>query len=50
METDSVEVTIRVPAWFADPDAAERARLLLVLDRVRHGNGLEGRRRSRGRP
>ena len=33
METDSVELTIRVPASLADPEAAERAR---VLDAVRH--------------
>ena len=36
METNSVELTIRVPASLADPEAAERARLLLVLDAVRH--------------
>jgi hypothetical protein len=35
-ETKSVELTIRVPAALADPAAAERARLLLVLDGVRH--------------
>jgi hypothetical protein len=36
METKSVELTIRVPASLADPEAAERARVLLVLDAVRH--------------
>jgi hypothetical protein len=36
METDFVELTIRVPASLADPETAERARLLLVLDAVRH--------------
>lgn len=36
METNFVELTIRVPASLADPDAAERARVLLVLDAVRH--------------
>ena len=36
METNSVELTIRVPASLADPKAAERARVLLVLDAVRH--------------
>ena len=36
METNSVELTIRVPASLADPEAAERARVLLVLDAVRH--------------
>jgi hypothetical protein len=35
METDSVELTITVPASLADPEAAERARMLLVLDAVR---------------
>lgn len=35
MQTDSVELTISVPASLADADAAERARLLLVLDAVR---------------
>ena len=35
METNSVELTIRVPASLADPEAAERARVLLVLDAVR---------------
>lgn len=35
MDTDSVELTITVPASLADADAAERARLLLVLDAVR---------------
>ena len=36
METKSVELTIRVPASLADPEAAERAGVLLVLDAVRH--------------
>jgi hypothetical protein len=36
METNSVELTIRVPASLADPEAAERARVLLILDAVRH--------------
>lgn len=36
METKSVELTIRVPASLADPEAAERARVLLVLDAVQH--------------
>jgi hypothetical protein len=36
METNSVELTIRIPASLADPEAAERARVLLVLDAVRH--------------
>lgn len=35
MATDSVELTITVPASLADPEAAERARVLLVLDAVR---------------
>jgi hypothetical protein len=32
---ESVELTITVPASLADADAAERARLLLILDAVR---------------
>ncbi len=36
METNSVELTIRVPASLANAETAERARLLLVLDAVRH--------------
>jgi hypothetical protein len=36
METNSVELTIRIPASLADPEAAERARVLFVLDAVRH--------------
>ena len=36
METNSVEMTIRVPASLADSETPERARLLLVLDAVRH--------------
>jgi hypothetical protein len=35
MGTNSVELTITVPASLADPEAAERARVLLVLDAVR---------------
>ena len=35
MQTDSVELTIRVPASLADAGTAERARILLVLDAVR---------------
>lgn len=35
MHTDFVELTITVPASLADSDAAERARVLLVLDAVR---------------
>jgi len=35
VQGDSVELTIRVPASLADAGAAERARLLLVLDAVR---------------
>jgi hypothetical protein len=35
MGSDSVELTITVPASLADPEAAERARVLLVLDAVR---------------
>ena len=35
MDSDSVELTISVPATLADPDVAERARVLLVLDGVR---------------
>jgi hypothetical protein len=35
MRIDSVELTISVPASLADADAAERARVLLVLDAVR---------------
>ena len=35
MQSDSVELTIRVPAALADAEAAERARVLLVLDAVR---------------
>ena len=35
MQTDSVELTITVPASLADADAGERARALLVLDAVR---------------
>ena len=37
MRTDSVEITISVPACLADADAAERARVLLVLDAVQSG-------------
>ena len=35
MRTDSVEITVEVPASLADVHAAERARVLLVLDAVR---------------
>lgn len=35
MPTDSVELTVTVPASLADAGAAERARVLLVLDAVR---------------
>ena len=35
MRTESVELTISVPASLADADVAERARVLLVLDAVR---------------
>ncbi len=35
MQPESVELTITVPASLADADAAERARVLLVLDAVR---------------
>lgn len=35
METDSVELTISVPASLVDAGVAERARVLLVLDAVR---------------
>ncbi len=35
MQTDYVELTIKVPASLADADAGERARVLLVLDAVR---------------
>jgi predicted HTH domain antitoxin len=35
VQSDSVELTIRVPAAVADADAPERARLLLILDAVR---------------
>jgi hypothetical protein len=35
MQTDSVELTITVPASLANADTAERARVLLVLDAVR---------------
>ena len=35
MRTESVELTITVPASLADADVAERARVLLVLDAVR---------------
>lgn len=35
MLPDAVEITIRVPAALADAGAADRARLLLVLDAVR---------------
>jgi len=35
VQPDSVELTITVPASLAGADAAERARLLLVLDAVR---------------
>lgn len=35
MQSDSVELTITVPASLADPDAAERVRVLFVLDAVR---------------
>lgn len=33
--TDSVELTVTIPASLADAGAAERARVLLVLDGVR---------------
>lgn len=35
VQTDSVELTIQVPASLADAGAGERARVLLVLDAVR---------------
>jgi hypothetical protein len=35
VQSDSVELTITVPASLADPGAADRARVLLVLDAVR---------------
>jgi hypothetical protein len=35
MQTDSVQLTISVPAALADSGAGERARVLLVLDAVR---------------
>lgn len=35
VHSDSVELTISVPASLADADAAVRARVLLVLDAVR---------------
>jgi hypothetical protein len=35
MQPDSVDLTISIPAALADADAAERARVLLVLDAVR---------------
>jgi hypothetical protein len=35
VQNDSIEITVTVPAALADADAAERARLLLVLDAVR---------------
>jgi hypothetical protein len=35
VETDMVEITIVVPAALADDNAAQRARVLLVLDAVR---------------
>jgi hypothetical protein len=35
VQADSVEITVSVPAALAEPGAAERARLLLVLDAVR---------------
>jgi hypothetical protein len=35
MQADSVTLTVSVPASLADADAAERARVLLVLDAVR---------------
>ena len=35
MQTESVELTISVPATIADSGAGERARTLLVLDAVR---------------
>lgn len=35
MQPDSVEVTIYVPTALADSGAAQRARVLLVLDAVR---------------
>jgi hypothetical protein len=35
VQTDYVELTIKVPASLADGEAGERARVLLVLDAVR---------------
>jgi hypothetical protein len=35
MQSESVELTISVPAVVADAGAADRARILLVLDAVR---------------
>jgi len=35
VQTDHVELTVKVPAALADADAGERARVLLVLDAVR---------------
>jgi hypothetical protein len=35
MQADSVTLTVSIPASLADADAAERARVLLVLDAVR---------------
>ncbi|MBI4614341.1 MAG: UPF0175 family protein [Planctomycetes bacterium] len=35
MQTDSVQLTVTIPASLADAGAAERARRLLVLDAVR---------------
>ncbi|HEY3233066.1 MAG TPA: hypothetical protein VGJ84_00025 [Polyangiaceae bacterium] len=35
MQTNSVELTVMMPASFADADAAERKRVLLVLDAMR---------------
>ena len=35
MGTSSVELTITVPSSLADPEAAERGRVFLVLDAVR---------------
>lgn len=35
MQSDSVELTIKVPVAVADANTPERARLLLVLDAVR---------------
>jgi hypothetical protein len=35
VQGDSVQITVSVPAALAEPGAAERARVLLVLDAVR---------------